>query len=363
MSAMRAVLMARPESGAAEFIRDHPVPDPGKGEVRVQVANTAICGTDRHIFHWDDSIAGTMNTPVVIGHEFCGFIEELGEGVNGWAEGDYVSAEMHRVCGRCRACSAGNHHVCEKTEIVGLHADGAFAESVVVPAANLVRLDPEVVPPHVGAFLDALGNATHTVQAAGGIKGRHVMITGYGAIGAMAAAVVAFEGAASITITEVQPGHLTRARAWADGQDRDVPVHIYDAAQADLLAAVREETSGGVDCVLEMSGAPPAINLGLELLYPGGDIVLLGIPSASDLTLEEFSPRVIFKGLTMRGVVGRRMFSTWEKMLEMLAAGLDVEHIVTHRLPLEGFFDGIALLDAGEAHKVVLDPRMDGSAS
>lgn len=355
---MRAIQMLRPEAGAAALVEQIAVPQPGPGEVRVRVANAAICGTDRHIFHWDASVAHMLTPPVTIGHEFCGHVDAVGTGVRGWEKGDYVSAEMHLVCGRCRACRAGNQHVCENTRIAGLHRDGAFAEFVVLPAENLVRLDPKTVPPEIGAFLDALGNAVHTVQSASGIAGRHVLLSGYGAIGAMAAAVVEFQGAASLTVTEVHPNHLERARAWAKTRNGRTPIHVHDPrAEGDgLAAAVRAATGGGVDVVLEMSGAPSAIGLGLDLLYPGGEICLLGIPAGRDLTLEKFSQRVIFKGLTLKGVVGRRMFGTWTEMLGLLQRGLDVRHVVTHRLPMSEFRRGVELLDAGQAHKVVLEP-------
>lgn len=348
--------MARPEPGAAVFVEDLPEPQAGPGQVRVRISKAAICGTDRHIFHWDPSIAPLLSPPVVIGHEFCGHIDQVGAEVTGWEEGDYVSAEMHIVCGKCRACRAGNQHVCEDTEIAGLHCDGAFAEFVVVPSQNLVRLDPAVVPPHIGAFLDALGNAVHTVQAASSIAGRHILLSGYGAIGAMAAAVVEFEGAASLCITEVAPGHLSRAREWVSTLNGPVPVHVFDPREEGTAEKIRQITGGGVDVVLEMSGAPPAINMGLELLYPGGEMMMLGLPSGSDLSLEGFARNVIFKGLHLHGVVGRRIFATWTEMLGLLARGLNIEHIVTHRLPLSSFTEGIGLLDAAEAHKVILDP-------
>jgi len=350
--------MARPEAGAAVLIEDLEPPTPGPGEVRVRVQNTAICGTDRHIYHWDPSVASMITPPVTIGHEFCGYIDTLGSGVEGWNLDDYVSAEMHIVCGICRACLAGNQHICEKTEIAGLHRAGCFAEYVVLPAINLVRLDPKIVPPHIGSFLDALGNAVHTVQSASGIAGRHVLMSGYGAIGAMAAAVVAFEGAKSLTITEVMPGHLERAKKWAAGLDGKVPISIHDPATEgpDMVESIRQATGGGVDVVLEMSGAPPAIRAGLEVLYPGGEMMQLGIPSGSNLEIQNFAQEFIFKGLTWRGILGRRMFATWDEMLSLLQRGLDVEHIATHRLPMSSFHEGIALLDRGEAHKVVLDP-------
>ncbi len=357
MEQMRAVRMERPAPGAARWRDDLPVPEPGPEEVRVRVERAAICGTDRHIVHWDPSVASMMNPPLVIGHEFCGTVESLGPGVEGWHEGDYVSAEMHLVCGRCRACRAGNQHVCEHTRIAGVHRDGCFAEYVVLPAANLVRLDRDVVPPQVGAFLDALGNAVHTVQASSGVAGKHVLLSGYGAIGALAAAVVEFLGAASLTITEVQPRHLERARAWIGGLSGRTEVRLHDpTAEGDLARTIREATSGGVDVVLEMSGAPAAIDLALETLYPAGELIQLGIPSRRDLTLERFSERVIFKGLRLQGVLGRRMFSTWQEMLRLLGEGLAVEHVVSLELPMSEFSRGIELLDAGEAHKVVLDP-------
>lgn len=349
--------MVRPEARGVAYGEDIELPTPGPGEVRVRVARTAICGTDRHIYHWDDSISHLVTPPVTIGHEFCGHVDALGDGVEGWHEGDYVSAEMHIVCGQCRACLRGDFHVCEHTRIAGLQQNGCFAEAVVVPASNLVRLDPEIVPEHIGALLDAFGNAVHTVQSADGVEGRHVLLSGYGAIGAMAAAVVQFRGAASLTISEVSPGHLARAREWAASKGDRVPIHIINPVEAqDFAGEVREFSGGGVDVVLEMSGAVPAINAGLDALYPGGEMVLLGIPSGRDLTVDRFSERVIFKGLTLKGVVGRRMFSTWDEMLELLRAGLDLDHIVTHQMPLASFEDGIALLDRGEAHKVVLDP-------
>ncbi len=357
---MRAILKSRPEPGAIEFREDQPEPEPGPGEVRIRVARAAVCGTDRHIVHWDESIRAEMRPPVVIGHEFCGFVDALGPGTNGYQPGDYVSAEMHVVCGKCRACKAGNFHVCENTVIGGLGRDGAFAEFVTVPAANLVRLDPKVVPPEVGAFLDALGNAVHTVQSARGIAGRHVLISGYGAIGAMAAAVVEFEGAASLTVTEVSPHQLERARGWAAGLSGNVPVRIHDPrteGRREVLQSVREATGGGVDVVLEMSGAPAAINDGLKLLYAGGEMMALGIPRESRVVLERFSEQIIFKGLTLHGVIGRRMFQTWEAMLDLLGRGLKVEHVVTHQLPLSGFSEGIRLLDSGEALKIVLNPQ------
>lgn len=355
---MHAIQMARPEAGAAEYVEDLEPPTPGPGEVRVQVIQTAICGTDRHIYHWDPSVAPMVTPPVTIGHEFCGHIDAVGEGVEAWSEGDYVSAEMHIVCNRCRACLAGNQHICEETQIAGLHRAGSFAEYVVVPAENLVRLDPKIVPPHIGSFLDALGNAVHTVQSASGITGSHVLLSGYGAIGAMAAAVVEFEGAKSLTITEVLPGHLKRAHAWAEGLSGKVPVHIHDPSKEGpgMLQEMRDATEGGVDVVLEMSGAAPAIQTGMQLLYPGGEMMQLGIPTGSGIELQDFSKEFIFKGLTWKGILGRRMFATWEEMLSLLERGLDVEHIVTHRLPMSSFHDGIALLDRGEAHKVVLDP-------
>jgi threonine 3-dehydrogenase len=356
---MKAIQMLRPEAGAVGFSTDQPIPQPAAGEVRIKVLNTAICGTDRHIYHWDDSISSMVSPPTIIGHEFCGHIEALGDGVDAWQLDEYVSAEMHITCNECRACIAGNQHICEKTVIAGLHRNGCFAEYVVVPAANVVRLDAKFVPPHIGALLDALGNAVHTVESASSIAGRHVLLSGYGAIGAMAASVVEFEGAASLTICEVQQGNLQRARDWAGSLDSKVPIFVHNPAAegSSMLEEIRQQTNGGVDVVLEMSGAPAAIKVGLDLLYPGGEMMQLGIPSGSDLEVQNFARDFIFKGITWKGILGRRMFGTWIEMLSLLERGLNIEHVVTHRLPLSEFSHGIELLDSGQALKVVLDPQ------
>src|SRR5436190_10507481 len=256
---MQAVVKSAPVDGApGTEIRDCPVPKPGLDEVLIRVAAAAICGTDKHIYHWDPSIRDSVKPPRIYGHEFCGFIEELGERVHreGLAVGDYVSAEMHIVCGECAQCRSGNGHICVKTKIYGLHEDGAFAEFVKVPASNVIRLG-DYVPLRVGAFLDALGNAVHTTQVMD-LAGKSVAITGFGPIGAMAAAIAEHSGASVVVVTDVSDHALETARRWAASRDFGT-LHAFNVRTTpaeDVKQAVAAITEGvGVDVVCEMSGS------------------------------------------------------------------------------------------------------------
>ncbi|MBI4617438.1 MAG: alcohol dehydrogenase catalytic domain-containing protein [Planctomycetes bacterium] len=342
---------------------DRPVPVPGPGEVLIRVLAAGICGTDRHIYNWDESMRDMVRPPLVPGHEFCGEVAEVGRDVPASvAVGDYVSAEMHVVCGSCYQCRTGQGHTCHNTLIYGIHRDGAFAEYVRVPATNVIRLDRDRVPVSIGAFLDALGNAVHTVLRVP-VAGKSVCITGYGPIGAMAAAVAHFCGAGRIHITDVNPYSLAKAREWKTRIEKARAghpfVHIHDvgpATREEAIWRIQKENGDGVDVVLEMSGSPVAVNDALKVVRSGGDVVLLGLPRSSKMTLENYKGDLVMRGVTMHGIIGRRMYETWYRMLAMIEAGLDVSHVVTHEVPLSGFVEAMGSLNRGEGMKVVLYP-------
>lgn len=348
-------------------ILDRSVPVPGPDDVIIRVGATAICGTDKHIYHWDESVRDSIQPPRVYGHEFCGFIETLGENAarqTAFAAGDYVSAEMHIVCGFCPQCRSGNGHICQRTRIFGLHEDGAFAEFVRVPLSNVIKLDARYVPLHVGAFLDALGNAVHATQVVD-MAGKSVAITGFGPIGAMAAAIAEHCGARLVVVTDVSDHALETARRWA-ALRKYSNLHAFNMRSADpetLRAQIDEITGGGVDVVLEMSGATSAINFALEIVRMGGFLSLLGLPSGHTVTIDDYTRNVIFKGITMQGIIGRRMYTTWQRMLALLESGLDIDWVVQARHDsLEEFHDAIGKFDRHEALKVVLFPEGEEKA-
>ena len=367
---MIAVVKSSPSDGrAGTEVRDCPTPTPGAGEVLIRVAAAAICGTDKHIYHWDPSIQDSVQPPRIYGHEFCGFVEALGEGAErayegALAVGDYVSAEMHVICGECPQCRSGNGHICTRTRIYGLHEDGAFAQFVKVPASNVVKLPP-YVPLRVGAFLDALGNAVHTTQVVD-LAGKTVAITGFGPIGAMSAAIAEHSGASVVIVTDVSDHALETARRWAAACDFG-NFHAFNVRTTDpkeVHKAIDAITDGvGVDVVCEMSGSSAAINFGLDIVRMGGTLSLLGLPAGHAVTIDDYTRNVIFKGVTMHGIIGRRMYSTWQRTLSLLRGGLDVEWIVqaTHD-SLEEFHEGIAKFDRHEALKVVFFPEGESAA-
>jgi threonine 3-dehydrogenase len=363
---MQAVVKSAPLDGdAGTAIRDCPIPEPGPDEILIRVGAAAICGTDKHIYHWDPSIRDSVRPPRIYGHEFCGFVDQIGERAHrqNLQVGDYVSAEMHVVCGECQQCRSGNGHICARTRIYGLHEDGAFAEFVKVPASNVIPLDPSI-PPRVGAFLDALGNAVHATQVVD-LAGKSVAILGFGPIGAMAAAIAEHCGASEIIIGDVTEHALETARRWASAR-KFANLHEFNVRAQPAAAIhkkVEEITDGGVDVVLEMSGAPAAINLGLKIVRMGGFLSLLGLPAGHAVTIDDYTRNVIFKGVTMQGIIGRRMYSTWQRMLALLDSGLDVEWVVQGTYEsLNDFPLGMASFDRHEALKVVLFPEGEEKA-
>lgn len=359
---MRAVVKTEPTGGTkGTSVIDRETPRPGRGEVLIKVAAAALCGTDRHIYHWDHSIQADVRVPLVYGHEFCGHVEELGPGTerSGISPGDYVTAEMHVVCGRCRQCRSGLAHVCADTKVLGIHDDGAFADYVKVPASNVITLDVSRVPVRVGAFLDALGNAVHATSVVD-LAGRSVCITGFGPIGAMSAAIAEHCGASTVVVTDVSDHALETARRWA-ARRSFANLHAFNpSSDPDALRnAVMDITRGnGVDVILEMSGAPSAINFGLDIVAAGGFMSLLGMPSGCSVLVEEYTKNVIVKGITIQGIIGRRMFDTWQRMLALLEGGLDVCWLVQAEFDsLDAFHDGMAVFERGEALKVVFYPH------
>jgi threonine 3-dehydrogenase len=323
------------------------VPVIGAADVLVRVKTASICGTDLHIYGWDRWSQGRIKPPVTLGHEFCGVVERVGEDVTAVKAGDFVSAEMHVNCGHCHQCRLGEAHICQNLRIIGIDQDGAFAEFVKIPASNIWKLDP-AIPEHYGAILDPLGNAVHTVLA-GPIAGQTVLVTGCGPIGLMSIAVAKACGSSTVFATETNENR----RAMAKKMGADV---VLNPAAEDAVARILAETGGtGVDALLEMSGNPTAIQQGFKALRAGGRASLLGIPT-ENVPLDLVND-VIFKGATVQGIYGRRMYGTWVQMTALLKAGrLNLEPLFGEREPLEKFEDAFAKLQGGLAGKILLYP-------
>jgi threonine 3-dehydrogenase len=324
------------------------VPAIGAADVLVRVKTASICGTDLHIYGWDRWSQGRIKPPVTLGHEFCGVVERVGEEVTAVKAGDFVSAEMHVNCGHCHQCRLGEAHICQNLRIIGIDQDGAFAEFVKIPASNIWKLDP-AIPEHYGAILDPLGNAVHTVLA-GPIAGQTVLVTGCGPIGLMSIAVAKACGSSTVFATETNE----KRRAMAKKMGADV---VLNPAAEDAVGRILTETNGtGVDALLEMSGNPTAIQQGFKALRAGGRASLLGIPT-ENVPLDLVND-VIFKGATVQGIYGRRMYGTWVQMTALLKAGrLDLEPLFGEREPLEKFENAFAKLQGGLAGKILLYPN------
>jgi threonine 3-dehydrogenase len=346
MTSMKGVQLTAP--GQYRLRTDLPLPEPGPKEVRLRVLASGICGTDVHICSGDPSMNGLIAPPVTLGHEFCGHVDKLGPGVDAakLPLGTYVSAEMHEICGTCPACRAGAYHACATARIRGINLNGAFAEFVVVSASNVVPL-PQHLPVQVGAILDPLGNAVHTVMKTD-VKDRTVAIIGYGPIGAFCGEVATFVGASHIFVLDVADQALQRAREWVARRGLKDKVTVETVVDA---------TKGGVDVSLEISGHPTGINNAIAMTRPAGHVVNLGLPKADTVGIEKFSKNFIFKGLTMHAVIGREMFKTWDQMLALLKQGMDISHFVTAEMPLEQFGIGVDRFGKGLEQKVVLYPN------
>ena len=341
---MKALVKARPEPGL--WMQEVPMPEPGPGDVLIRVQLTSICGTDLHIHGWDAWAQETIPVPMVVGHEFMGSIVALGAGVDGLSVGQRVAGEGHVTCGHCRNCRAGRREFCHNHTGVGVTRPGAFAEYVVIPAQNVFPV-PEHISDEVAAILDPLGNATHTALRFD-VVGEDVLVTGAGPIGMLATAIVRHIGARHVVVTDVNDFRLSMASAM--GADRVVNVSRQDLRQVMSGLGMAE----GFDVALEMSGAESAFNQMLDAMNHGGKIAVLGIP-AGPMTLDVND--VIFKGLEIQGIYGRRIFETWYKMAAMLQSGLNVSSVVTHRFAADAFEDAFATVQAGECGKVLLDWR------
>ena len=339
---MKALVKSKSERGL--WMQDVPRPKVGHNDVLIKVGHTAICGTDIHIFQWDDWAKGAVPVPMVVGHEFSGTIVELGSEVRGFKAGDRVSAEGHITCGVCRNCRAGRRHLCINTVGIGVNHPGAFAEYIAVPAFNVFKL-PDAITDEMASILDPFGNATHTALSFD-LVGEDVLITGAGPIGVMAVAIARHAGARHIVITDVNDYRLDLARTMGASRAINVTQESLDDTMADLGM---EE---GFDVGLEMSGNPQAFNDLLRTMHHGGNVALLGIPPGE--TAIDWN-QVIFKGLVLKGIYGREMFETWYKMSSMIQSGLDLSPVITHRFGIDDFQPAFDLMESGQSGKVILN--------
>jgi threonine 3-dehydrogenase len=343
---MQAIVKPGAQPGAE--VRQVPVPEIGPRDVLVRVRAASICGTDLHIYNWDRWAQRRVKPPLVFGHEFCGHVEAAGNEVTSVRPGEFVSAEMHVACGFCYQCRTGQGHICENVRIIGIDADGCFAEFVRIPEANIWKVDA-AIPVEYAAILDPLGNSVHTVLA-GEVAGMSMAITGAGPIGLFSIAVAKACGAAPVFVTELHPCRQKLAKEMgADG--------VFDPSAVDAVAEILSRTGGpGVDVVLEMSGHPDAVRQGLQMLRRGGRMSLLGIP-ARPLELD-LANEVIFKGAVVQGINGRRMFETWYRMQALLKFGaLKLDPLISDKIPLADFEKGIQRLLSGDAAKILLYPN------
>ena len=340
--------VVKPEAKAGAEIRDVKIPTFGDTDVLVKVKVASVCGTDLHIYDWDAWAQRRIHPPLIPGHEFCGTVAKIGREVTTVKEGDFVSAEMHVACGKCYQCRTGEAHICQFVKIIGVDADGAFAEYVRIPESNIWKIDP-AIPADYASVLDPLGNAVHTVLA-GEIAARTVAVVGCGPIGLFCIAVARAVGASQVFALEINEHRAKLARQMkAD--------FVLNPTKDDVKSIVMEATDGvGVDVVLEMSGKTPGIRMGFDILRLGGRVSLLGIPS-KPVELN-FAEDLIFKGATVQGINGRLMYKTWYQMQALLKAGkLDLGPVITDRMAMKDFSKGMARLKTGEASKILLYPN------
>ena len=339
---MKALVKKLPQKGL--WLEEVPEPITGPNDVKIKIHKTAICGTDLHIYNWDEWSQNTIQTPRIIGHEYVGEIVELGSNVRGRKIGEIVSGEGHIVCGHCRNCLAGHGHLCKETVGVGVNRDGAFAEYLVIPQEN-VRPCEKDISEEMYSIFDPFGNAVHTALSFN-LVGEDVLITGAGPIGIMAAAVCKFVGARHVVITDILDDRLELAKKL--GIEYTVNTAKENLEDVMDKLTIRE----GFDVGLEMSGSEIALNTMIDYMLPGGKIALLGLLKSD--TKVDWS-KIIFKGLILKGIYGREMHETWYKMSAMLQGGLDISNIITHRMSVLDYEEGFQAMNSGKCGKVILD--------
>lgn len=338
---MKALLKKEPREGL--WLEQVPVPEVGINDVLIKIRKTSICGTDIHIYNWDQWSQKTIKTPMVIGHEFVGTVEKTGSNVHDFQVDDLVSGEGHVVCGRCRNCLAGRRHLCKDPTGIGIDRDGAYAEYLAIPVTNVWYCDP-TIPADVLCCFDPLGNAAHTALTYN-LVGEDVLITGAGPIGCMAAGIAKQVGARYVVVTDINPFRLELAKKMGATLTLDVRTEKIEDAQKKL--GMKE----GFDVGMEMSGSPQALQNMLRNMAHGGKIAMLGIlpPTAIDWDF------VVFNGLTIQGIYGRKMYETWYKVTMLIQSGLNIEPVITHRFHYTEYERAFEIIRSGKSGKVILD--------
>lgn len=339
---MKALAKLYPKQGI--WMTDAPVPELGHNDIMIKIRKTAICGTDVHIYNWDEWSQKTIPVPMVTGHEYVGEVVEIGQEVKGFRIGDRVSGEGHITCGHCRNCRGGRTHLCRNTQGVGVNRAGAFAEYLVIPAFNAFKI-PDNISDDLAAIFDPLGNAVHTALSFD-LVGEDVLVCGAGPIGIMAAAICRHVGARHVVITDMNEYRLELARKFGVTRAVNVSKQNLNSVMTEL------GMTEGFDVGLEMSGAPAAFRSMLNAMNHGGRIALLGIPP-SDMSIDW--NQVIFKGLFIKGIYGREMFETWYKMAALVQSGLDLTPLITHHFAIDDFQQGFDAMRSGQSGKVILN--------
>jgi len=338
---MKALVKSKPEKGL--WMEEVDIPEVGVNDILIKVKKSAICGTDLHIYRWDEWSQNTIKIGQTIGHEYVGTVAKMGEGVTGFQIGDRVTGEGHIACGYCRNCRRGRKHICENTVGIGVNINGSFAEYVKVPSANVMKMN-SAIPDDMLAIMDPFGNATHTALS-WPLLGEDVLVTGAGLIGSMCVAIAKFAGARYVVATETNEYRIELAKKMG-------ATRVVNPLKENLQDVIKELGMIGFDIGLECSGSPHAFNDMLEAMYNSGKISLLGIlPPKTGIDWD----KVIFKGLTLKGIYGREMFETWYQMEQMLHSGLDLSPMITHQFPIDEFEKGFQIMDEGNSGKVILN--------